>query len=113
MRFPSVVVVTGASAGVGRATVRRFAERGADVGLLARYLGRSGYRSQQTDEPRDPDRPANLWAPVPGDDGAHGRFDDRAHPHSLQLWATTHRGTLAGLAGAGLAGRAALAVARR
>ena len=36
MRFPNVVVVTGASAGVGRATVRRFAERGADVGLLAR-----------------------------------------------------------------------------
>ena len=32
----SVVVVTGASAGVGRATVRAFAERGARVGLLAR-----------------------------------------------------------------------------
>src|SRR5947207_4278946 len=31
-----VVVVTGASAGVGRATVRAFAQRGADVGLLAR-----------------------------------------------------------------------------
>ena len=33
---PEVVVVTGASAGVGRATVRAFAERGARVGLLAR-----------------------------------------------------------------------------
>lgn len=33
---PSVVVVTGASAGVGRATVRAFAEAGADVGLIAR-----------------------------------------------------------------------------
>ena len=31
-----VVVVTGASAGVGRATVRAFAEAGADLGLLAR-----------------------------------------------------------------------------
>ena len=31
-----VVVVTGASAGVGRATVRAFAERGFDVALLAR-----------------------------------------------------------------------------
>jgi hypothetical protein len=50
---------------------------------------------------------------VPGDHGAHGRFDDRAHPRSLQLWATTHRGTVAGLAGAGLAGLAALGMARR
>lgn len=31
-----VVVVTGASAGVGRATVRRFARAGARIGLLAR-----------------------------------------------------------------------------
>ena len=35
-----VVVVTGASAGVGRATVRRFAREGASVGLVAR--GRAG-----------------------------------------------------------------------
>ena len=33
-----VIVVTGASAGVGRATVRAFARRGARVGLLARGL---------------------------------------------------------------------------
>ena len=37
---PEVVVVTGASAGVGRATVRAFAERGAWIGLIAR--GRDG-----------------------------------------------------------------------
>jgi NAD(P)-dependent dehydrogenase (short-subunit alcohol dehydrogenase family) len=33
---PEVVVVTGASAGVGRATVRAFAARGARIGLIAR-----------------------------------------------------------------------------
>ncbi|MCB8988773.1 MAG: SDR family oxidoreductase [Ardenticatenaceae bacterium] len=33
---PEVVVITGATAGVGRATVRAFARRGAHIGLLAR-----------------------------------------------------------------------------
>jgi NAD(P)-dependent dehydrogenase (short-subunit alcohol dehydrogenase family) len=40
MRQPEVVVVTGASAGVGRAVVRRFAADGARIALLAR--GREG-----------------------------------------------------------------------
>ena len=33
---PPVVVITGASAGVGRATVREFAKHGARIGLIAR-----------------------------------------------------------------------------
>ena len=33
---PEVVVITGASAGVGRATVRKFARHGAHIGLIAR-----------------------------------------------------------------------------
>ena len=42
-----VVVVTGASAGVGRATVRAFAEAGADVGLIARGIdGLEGARRE-------------------------------------------------------------------
>jgi NAD(P)-dependent dehydrogenase (short-subunit alcohol dehydrogenase family) len=61
-------------------------------GLLDRYLGRTGFRSQQTDEPEDPTRPVNLWEPVAGDHGAHGRFDRQAHPRSVQLWAARHRG---------------------
>jgi NAD(P)-dependent dehydrogenase (short-subunit alcohol dehydrogenase family) len=39
-RKREVVVITGASAGVGRATVQAFAKRGAKIGLLAR--GRTG-----------------------------------------------------------------------
>jgi NAD(P)-dependent dehydrogenase (short-subunit alcohol dehydrogenase family) len=64
------------------------------------YLARTGYESQFTDEPVDPDRPDNLYQPVPGDFGTRGRFDARAHSRSLQLWATRHRGWL-GLALAG------------
>src|SRR5688572_32046681 len=40
MRSHQTVVVTGASAGVGRAVARAFGERGASVGLIAR--GRAG-----------------------------------------------------------------------
>lgn len=44
---PRVVVVTGASAGVGRATVREFAQQGAHIGLLAR--GRDGLEGARRD----------------------------------------------------------------
>jgi hypothetical protein len=50
-----------------------------------------GYDSQQTSEPEDPARPDNLWMPVSGDHGAHGRFDARAQPVSMQVWAAQHR----------------------
>jgi len=73
-------------------------------GLLDHYLGRTGYRSQQADEPEVPHRPSNLWKPVAGDPGAHGRFDQKAHRRSVQLWATTHRGALAAIVGAGATG---------
>jgi NAD(P)-dependent dehydrogenase (short-subunit alcohol dehydrogenase family) len=77
-------------------------------GLLDRYLGKTGFDSQQTDEPEDPSRPDNLWEPVPGDQGAHGRFDERSHSRSLQWWATSHRGLVALGAAATAAGIALL-----
>jgi len=76
------------------------------------YLARMGYDSQQTDEPVDQDRKDNLWEPLPGDHGAHGSFDNRAHRRSYQWWANTHRGGLA-LAGTALAMLAGAALARR
>jgi NAD(P)-dependent dehydrogenase (short-subunit alcohol dehydrogenase family) len=42
-----VVVITGASAGVGRATARAFAREGARIGLIAR--GREGLNGAQRD----------------------------------------------------------------
>lgn len=50
VRNGEVVVVTGASAGVGRATVRRFARSGARIGLLAR--GRDGLDGARRDVER-------------------------------------------------------------
>ena len=43
-----------------------------------RILASEGYAGQMTAEPAHPDRPDNLFQPVSGDPGAHGRFDKRA-----------------------------------
>jgi NAD(P)-dependent dehydrogenase (short-subunit alcohol dehydrogenase family) len=69
------------------------------------YLARTGFDSQMTDEPADPDRADNLDHPLPGDHGAHGVFDDRSQSASWQLWLTQHRGPLA-VAAAGAVGLA-------
>lgn len=70
------------------------------------YLGKTGYESQMTDEPEDPQRPHNLWKPLSGDYGPHGEDDQRAYDASPQFWATRHRDWLAaaGLAAAAMAG---------
>lgn len=76
-------------------------------GLIDRYLGRTGYQSQQTDEPIPKDRPDNLMQPVQKDFGAHGRFDRGAVPVSLQAWLDRHRAMLlTGVAVMGFAGAA-------
>ena len=76
------------------------------AGLLDRYLGRTGYSSQQTEAPRDPDQPTNLWEPADGangrDFGAHGIFDDKSTSRSYQLWASQHE-RLLGAVGAATA----------
>ena len=70
---------------------------------MDRYLARTNYEAQQTDQPVEADRRDNLWTPVPGDHGAHGTFDNRAGNSSPQLWANMNRRWLA-LAGGTLAG---------
>ena len=70
------------------------------------YLGKTGYTSQQTNQPVDPNRKSNIWEPVDQqqDYGAHGDFDARAKRTSWQLWVDTHPGLVTLLATAGLAG---------
>jgi hypothetical protein len=76
--------------------------------LLDRYLARTAYGSQMTDQPLDPAGHDNLFAPVDEDRGAHGPFDDKAHGVSPQYELAKRRGLVtAGLvaaaAGAGAA----------
>jgi NAD(P)-dependent dehydrogenase (short-subunit alcohol dehydrogenase family) len=71
-------------------------------GLGDRYLARTAYEAQQTDEPVEPGRPDNLFTPLPGDRGAHGDFDASAHSHSAQ-WALTRHRTMALWSGAAYA----------
>ena len=60
------------------------------------YLGKYGVKGQLTNEQEQPNRPDNLYEPVGGDPGAHGRFDQRAHRHSVQLWTDLHLNWIVG-----------------
>jgi short-subunit dehydrogenase len=83
---------------VGWPTVRAIVGNAVAPGLADRYLARTGYDAQQTADPVDPDRPDNLFAPVPGRQAAHGPFDEGARSKSSQLWLRTRAATLGGLA---------------
>jgi short-subunit dehydrogenase len=98
---------------VGWPTVKTIIGNRLLAGVADRYLARTGYESQQTDEPVEPDREDNLFEPVSGAFGARGEFDQEARSRSLQLWATLHRDWLAFAAGAGAATLGLLGSRRR
>jgi short-subunit dehydrogenase len=58
-------------------------------------LSRNGYEGQMTTEPEDPSKKHNLWKPLPGDHGAHGKFDHKAKSFSIATWASLHKGSIA------------------
>jgi NAD(P)-dependent dehydrogenase (short-subunit alcohol dehydrogenase family) len=95
---------------VGGSTAGTLAANAVAPGLLDRYLAHTGFDSQQTDDPRPADQPANLWEPADGgqgrDYGAHGVFDARATNRSIQLWASHHHGLITGAITATLAAAA-------
>jgi NAD(P)-dependent dehydrogenase (short-subunit alcohol dehydrogenase family) len=98
---------------VGSTTAATLLANAVAPGLLDRYLGRTGFKSQQADEPPPPDaKTGNLDAPEDEakDYTAHGEFDDQAHTLDPQTWASRHHGVLAG---AGAAAGAAVAAAWR
>jgi NAD(P)-dependent dehydrogenase (short-subunit alcohol dehydrogenase family) len=83
--------------------------------LAERYLARTAVDGQQTDQPFDGTKAANLYEPVDSDhdEGAHGMFDDQAHPRSAQAWLSRHRiGSGLGAGALMAAGAAALLKSR-
>jgi NAD(P)-dependent dehydrogenase (short-subunit alcohol dehydrogenase family) len=68
--------------------------------LVERVLAKQAFPGQQSDEPADPDRKDNLMAPVPGDPGAHGPYDQKARTSSIQTQMSKRRNLVGMMTGA-------------
>lgn len=83
-------------------------------GWIDHFLARDGYDGQLSPERSDPRAPDNLFSPVAGDFGAHGRFDGQS---SRTGWVTASgaavRRFIGAAAIAGLAGLLATAALTR
>jgi NAD(P)-dependent dehydrogenase (short-subunit alcohol dehydrogenase family) len=94
---------------LGWSTVKAILAQRVVPGFLDEYLATHAWEAQQTDDlpPGHPIKHSrdNLDAPVRGDPGAHGPFDDRARSFDLRLWMQLHPKltTVAGLATAAAA----------
>jgi NAD(P)-dependent dehydrogenase (short-subunit alcohol dehydrogenase family) len=102
---------------VGASTVATLMANAVVPGLLDRYLGRTGFASQQTRTPKPADQRANLWEPADGPDGhdhgVHGAFDDRALASSPQQWVAHRYPQLGAAAAVAAVATAAVALALR
>ena len=76
---------------VGYPTVQAILANRIAPGLIDKYLASSGYSGQLAHEATGPDAPANLFEPVPGPYGAHGRFDGQARSGSWEMFTDRHR----------------------
>lgn len=83
---------------VGGSTVEAIVAQKFIPDVLDRYLGKTGFDSQQTDQREDPNRRNNLWEPVDDDQdyGVHGTFGDRSSASSMQVWLDLHRDLILG-----------------
>jgi NAD(P)-dependent dehydrogenase (short-subunit alcohol dehydrogenase family) len=73
---------------------QKLSPRAGDLVLL-----RNGWKGQHTEELKPTDSADNLFDVMPGDPGAHGRFDSRSRQSSLWTWLRLNRGVI----GSGLA----------
>jgi short-subunit dehydrogenase len=88
---------------LGWPTVKAILANRVAPGLIDRYLAKAGYSGQLADQPTAPDAPANLFESVPGDYGAHGRFDDRSRDRSWEMFTDRHKAAVLAAAAIGLA----------
>jgi NAD(P)-dependent dehydrogenase (short-subunit alcohol dehydrogenase family) len=72
---------------------QKLSPRAGDLVLL-----RNGWRDQTTGESKSVDAPDNLWSTLPGDPGAHGRFDADAKTSSAWTAARLRLGKIGGIA---------------
>lgn len=84
-RKPEVVVFTGASAGVGRATAAAFAKRGAQIGPIDIWVNNAMASVFS---------PVKEMTPQEVGHGAHGQFGARARSSSPEFWLSKNRGWL-------------------
>lgn len=76
---------------VGMPTIAAILGQKVFPGLLDRYLGRTGYKSQQiASEKQDPNAPNNLYHYVPGVWSARGKFDKRSSGSSAEVFVSLH-----------------------
>src|ERR671933_1038885 len=78
---------------------QKLSPRAGDLMLL-----RMGWKSQHTGEPKPIGSPDNLFETLPGDPGAHGRFDDQARGTTTWTWLRLHRASVGAALGLGTMG---------
>ncbi len=102
---------------VGSSTAATLAANAVAPGILDRYLAKTGFGSQQTDQPEPETRPSNLWTAADDDAGTdfgtRGQFHERALRRDPQLWASHHHATIAAVGALAIGGALALTRARR
>jgi short-subunit dehydrogenase len=76
---------------LGFSTIKAVLANRLAPGLLDRYLAKAGYSGQLTHQKKPCNAPSNLFEPVPGPYGAHGRFDARAHKATATMFTERHR----------------------
>ena len=67
---------------------------------LDKYLAKTGYKGQQTNEKESNNRENNLWQPIPGDHGARGPFENKSVNYSSLFVVKKHKWLAAASIGA-------------